>query len=155
MGNTTSQTINTITYCDKLWPNFDEELIKTDHDYIAEVYCARDKALDLKSEDQILNSLIKLGYYNINTAKETNKFISKQLQKKILQQQSQYDQSFMSKTISQIKDDFIVSDEYIKFQDSLNRRVQRALTLSAHTHHRIISMFYKDLTIEELIYLGV
>ena len=120
-------------------------LIGIEKDYTVQAYLKRDKSMNLIPNEQIIYSLSKLGYYNINVQFEINKFLNNKLFNLPLD---------TSKTIDEIYQDIMKTDEYTKFWNNLNTNIGRSMCLSKYIDSSDIEGFYNDLTIDELNYIG-
>lgn len=120
-------------------------LIGIEKDYTVQAYLKRDKSMNLIPNEQILYSLSKLGYYNINVQYQINKFLNNKLFHLPLD---------TSKTIDEIYQEIMKTDEYTIFWNNLNKSIGRAMCLSKYINSSDIEGFYNDLTIDELNYIG-
>ncbi len=120
-------------------------LIGIEKDYTVQAYIARDKSMNFNPNEQIIFSLSKLGYYNINAQYEINKFLNNKLF--ILPLDT-------TKTINEIYDTIMTTNEYKTFIDNLNNNIGRSFYLSKYIDSSDLEGFYNDLTLEELSYIG-
>lgn len=125
----------------------DENLLGKNKDYTIDSYCKRDNVMNINSNDQIVNSLKKLGYYNIDQNFECNRYIidSLMLDSKNLDK---------TKTINKLSEEFKETTKYKTFVHNINSRIGRALVLSSFINSGNSNNFYNALTLEELNYLG-
>lgn len=124
----------------------DKNLLGKNKDYTIDSYCKRDNVMNINSNDQIVNSLKKLGYYNIDQNNECNNYISNS----VLLKNKNLDKS---KTINELFDEFKQTSDYKNFVNNVNTRIGRALVLSSFINSGNLINFYDALTLEELNYL--
>jgi hypothetical protein len=153
MGINTSQSVDIASPCTPFNTinMLNEDLIGKDYVYTIQAYYMRDKQFDTNNTDQIINSIKKLGYYNINIIKESDSYCMKKLGNIL---SSKFNSDIMSKTIDSIMIQIKNSDDYKNFQLKLNKRLERSIILSKYLHHNDTLDFYKNLTLDELIMIG-
>ena len=129
--------------------SFNQELIGIDRDITINAYYNRDKEMSLNN--QIIQHLTKLEYYNIDSVSENKKFLNYMLRKTI-SVDTDNDNTTVNDLINQIK----TSEEYRSFQNNLSLRITRSIQLSGHINsmQNDCLEFYKNLTLDELNYLG-
>ena len=125
----------------------DENLLGKNKNYTVDSYCKRDDIMNINDNDQIINSLKKLGYYNIDQNNECNNYISNS----VISKNKNHDKT---KTLNELFDEFKETTEYKNFLHNINIRIGRALVLSSFINTGNIINFYNALTLEELNYLG-
>jgi hypothetical protein len=125
--------------------SINDALIGIEKDYTVQAYIARDKSMNFNPNEQIIFSLSKLGYYNINLQYQINKFLNKKLFQLPIDS---------NKTIGEFYDDIMKTDEYKQFIDNVNKNIGRAFYLSKYIGSSDIEGFYNDLTLEELSCIG-
>ena len=125
----------------------DDDLLGKNKNYTVDTYYKRDELMNINGSNQIIHSLKKLGYYNIDQNFECNRYIidSLMLNSKILDK---------TKTLNKLCDEFKETTEYKKFLNNINSRIGRALVLSSFINSNDTLNFYNALTLEELNYLG-
>ena len=126
--------------------NIDNNLLGSNKDYTIEAYCKRDELKNINSRDHIINSLKKLGYYNVDQNTDCQNYI-----KHCVLFKNNLD---ITKTLQEMMDDFKETDDYKNFVINTNIRIGRALVLSSFINSNDIKNFYNALTLEELNYLG-
>ena len=124
----------------------DDNLLGTNKNYTVDTYYKRDELMNINGSNQIIHSLKKLGYYNIDQNFECNKYIidSLMLNSKILDK---------TKTLDKLSNEFKETTEYKNFLNNINSRIGRALVLSSFINSNDTLNFYNALTLEELNYL--
>jgi hypothetical protein len=132
-----------------------ELLIGIDYNHTVMAYTTRDKVMNLVPNEQILYSLQKLGYYNVNFVEETKSFIIDNVCKKIkVDLSNDWEASLKYEQIYGIMEGFKETDIFKNFLNKLNVRLGRALVLSKFIGSNENEKFYNSLTLEELNYLG-
>ena len=133
----------------------DELLIGIDYNHTVMAYITRDKVMQLIPNEQILNSLQKLGYYNVNFIDESKNFIIDNVCKKIkMDLTNNWEASVKYEQLYNIMEEFKETDTFKSFVNKLNFRLGRALELSKFINSDNNEQFYNALTLEELNYLG-
>lgn len=124
----------------------DDNLLGKNKNYTVDTYYKRDELMNINGSNQIIHSLKKLGYYNIDQNFECNKYImdSLMLNSKILDK---------TKTLDKLSNEFKETTEYKNFLNNINSRIGRALVLSSFINSNDTLNFYNALTLEELNYL--
>ena len=125
----------------------DDDLLGKNKNYTVDTYYKRDVVMNINGCDQIINSLKKLGYYNIDQNFECNRYIidSLMLDSKNLDK---------TKTIDKLSEEFKETTKYKTFVHNINSRIGRALVLSSFINSNDTLNFYNALTLEELNFLG-
>ena len=125
----------------------DDNLLGINKNYTIDTYYKRDALMNINGSDHIINSLKKLGYYNIDQNFECNRYIidSLMLDSKNLDK---------TKTIDKLSEEFKETTKYKTFVHHINSRIGRALVLSSFINSNDTLNFYNALTLEELNYLG-
>ena len=133
----------------------DELLIGIDYNHTVMAYVTRDKVMHLIPNEQILNSLQKLGYYNVNFIDESKNFIIDNVCKKIkMDLTNNWESSVKYEQLHSSIEEFKETDTFKNFVNKLNSRLSRALLLSKFISSNDNEKFYNSLTLEELNYLG-
>jgi hypothetical protein len=125
----------------------DDNLLGINKNYTIDTYYKRDALMNINGSDHIINSLKKLGYYNIDQNFECNRYIidSLMLDSKNLDK---------TKTIDKLSEEFKETTKYKTFVHNINSRIGRALVLSSFINSNDTLNFYNALTLEELNFLG-
>lgn len=128
-------------------------LIGVDHDTTVQAYLERDSSMNLDPNVQILKSLQKLGYYNINVTQEQKTFLIEHLCKNLkLELTNNWNIAANLDAHSQILN--TLDPDYQKFLDGVNKRIVRSMVLSKYIGSGNTSGFYHALTLDELSYVG-
>lgn len=132
-----------------------EALIGIDYHHTVNAFIVRDKLMNIDPNQQVINCLQKLRYYNINMPAEIQRFLVNETTKKISTNVSNdFDSSYRFKTFDTVMEEVKNSNEFNDFMKNLNHRVSRAFTLSVFHKNPSMEKFYNSLTLEELNYLG-
>lgn len=133
----------------------DELLIGIDYNHTVMSYVTRDKVMHLIPNEQILHSLQKLGYYNVNFVDESKNFIIDNVCKKIkMDLTNNWDAMIKNEQLSNIMEEFKETNTFKDFLNKLNCRLGRAVVLSKFINSNDNEKFYNALTLEELSYIG-
>lgn len=132
-----------------------DALIGIDKNHTVNAFYIRDKLMNLNTNFQIINTMKKLGYYNIDIIVETKKFILDNIAKKIIiELNNNWDSSIKSKTVDNIIVEIKESLDYKLFIVMLNKKIGRAMELSKFVNYTDTCDFYNGLTLEELQFIG-
>lgn len=134
-----------------------ENLIGVDFNVTVNAYCARDFSMGLNCHEQIIKSLKKLGYYNINIPNDINNYCLKKITELISDEfKNNFESDLRTKTIEQLISEIKSTNDFDYFQNKLNFKQGRAILLSKYVngHCNDIASFYNSLTLDELNYLG-
>ena len=135
--------------------SLNDALIGVDKNHTATAFYVRDKLMNLNNNTQIINSLKKLGFYNIDMIFESKKYILDNIaQSIIIELNNNWESNIKYKTIDSIINLIKESQNYKLFDTMLHTRVGRSMVLSKFISHVDTFEFYNSLTIEELTYLG-
>lgn len=115
----------------------------------ATMYYERDLLMNLKPENQIKQSLEKLGYINTDHELRKNNFIKNKLTTKILSDELNTNLSINS-LINQIENSY----EYVSYCQYLDNSKKRGVELEKYLISNDVKNFYNSCTEEELAYLG-
>ena len=127
--------------------NSDNNLIGNDRLTTVNAYYLRNLEMNINNNNNIIKSLKKLGYYNLDVEEEYKRYYIDTLFKKIDNELSNnWDSSIKNKTINDLMSDNI--------DPSLTSRIDRSNILSKYLNKDDTLDFYNDLTLEELNYLG-
>ena len=133
----------------------DELLIGIDYNHIVMSYVTRDKVMHLIPNEQILHSLQKLGYYNVNFVDESKNFIIDNVCKKIkMDLTNNWDAMIKNEQLFNIIEEFKETNTFKDFLNKLNFRLGRAVVLSKFINSNDNEKFYNALTLEELSHIG-
>jgi hypothetical protein len=116
---------------------------------IATMYYERDLQMNLKPENQIKQSLKKLGYLNTDYELRKNNFIKNKLTTKLLSDELNTSLSINS-LINEIENSF----EYVSYCQYLDSIKKRGTELEEFLTSNDVKNFYNSCTEEELSYLG-
>lgn len=129
----------------------EESMIGIDYNITVNAYYQRDVSMNLNNTNTIINSLKKLGYYNINLNIEEENYIKSKIivwiKKNICLQSGNVT---LNDIISQIKN----SEDYAHYTNKLNQKLQRYNILSGFVNSTDTFDFYSTLTLDELNYIG-
>ena len=135
--------------------SINDALIGIDKNHTVNAFYIRDKLMNFNTNFQIISSMKKLGYYNIDIIVETKKFILDNIAKKIIiELNNNWDSAIKSRTIDNIILEIKESLDYKLFIVILNKKIGRAMELSKFVNHTDTCDFYNSLTLEELQYIG-
>lgn len=130
---------------------FENELIGLDKNNTVNAYYMRDITMNINNSGQIVQSLKKLCYYEINEKIEDEAYIKSKLV-------SWIKQNSYSNIASMYLSDFIFdtrnSSDFLQFKVRQSQRIQRSNDLNLHKDDKDTYNFYSSLTLEELNSLG-
>jgi hypothetical protein len=130
---------------------FENSMIGVDCNNTINAYYQRDISMNLNNTNTIVQSLKKLGYYNLNLNLEEEIYLKAQVINWIKNNSySQFVNLSLQDIISQIKN----TEDYSRFINRLNSRIERASNLSNLVNTTDTFDFYSALTLDELNYLG-
>ena len=131
-----------------------DALIGFDRNPTANTFYIRDKLMNLNNNTQIINSLKKLGYYNIDMIFESKKYILDNIsQTIIIELNNNWESNIKYKTIESLINQIKESQNYKIFENLLHNKLGRSMVLSKFISHVDTFEFYNNLTLEELTYL--
>jgi len=111
--------------------------------------------MNTNTNNQIIDSLKKLRYYNIDLMTEEKNYILDHLAQTInIELNNNWDSDIKSKTINDIILQIKQSQNYKLFLIMLNTRIGRAMVLSKFINYNDTFNFYDALTLNELQFLG-
>ena len=135
--------------------SLNDALIGVDKNKTATAFYVRDKLMNINNNTQIINSLKKLGYYNIDMMFESKKYILDNISQLIvIELNNNWDSNIKYKTIDSIINQIKESQNYKVFENILHTKVGRSMILSKFISYHDTYEFYNTLTLEELAYLG-
>lgn len=129
---------------------FEESMIGIERNNTINAYYQRDITMNLNNANTIVQSLKKLGYYNVNNMEEES-YLKAQIINWI--KHNSY-QQHLNLTISDIISQIINTQDYSHFVNRLNHRIERSNNLSGYINLSDTFEFYSALTLDELNYLG-
>jgi hypothetical protein len=130
---------------------FDIELVGIELTNTINAYYLRDLATGIVNANPIVNSLKKLGYYNIDISKEEETFMKGKIISWIAG--SNYANIENINIIDLIKN-IKATQDYALFTERTNRRIQRSNELNKYIDITDTYEFYSSLTLDELNILG-
>lgn len=128
--------------------SFDHNLIGIDHNTTVNIYYLRDVQMNINNNETIINSLKKLGYYNIESV-----LINHQINNVLLKIKNELSNNFQSSIRSKTLNE-IITDEYNEHANLFSERIERTNILSKFLTKNDTLDFYNSLTLEELSFLG-
>ena len=117
---------------------------------IVELYCDRDREMNLDLYKLLNNHLSKLDYNYINKSMELKKYIDNKYVFNITN--NKLDPAKI--TYTEWVKNFKLSLEYLEFQKHLDNKIKRSIILSKFAGSNKNKEFYEKCTEEELTYLG-
>jgi len=128
-----------------------ENLIGLDIHHTAEAFYIRDKLMNTNNNQQIINCLKKLRYYNIDIGFETKKYILENItQKIVLDLSNNWESPIKYRSINALIEEIKNTHNYKIFLYMLNARIGRSMNLSKYISHNDTLSFYNELSLEEL-----
>jgi hypothetical protein len=130
-----------------------EALIGKDYDTTVMAYYVRDQTMNIDPTDHITKCLIKLRYYNIDSAKDFKRFYVNSIHRILTNSPNlnEYIHMTIADLILSIKD----TPENAIIENNINYRIQRATMLSKFLSLQTDTLaFYKALTLDELEHIG-
>jgi hypothetical protein len=122
-----------------------------DKESLAGEYYLRDKNMGANNSKTILDSMKKLGYYNIDSKTREETFIKNQilgyLKGKSYEEFTTSNLIFLTESIKH-------SEDFLKYKKRILLDIERSKELSKYLEETDTQKFYQNLTIEELNYLG-
>lgn len=132
-----------------------DALIGIDKKETAMAFYMRDNLMNTNTNNQIIDSLKKLRYYNIDLMTEERNYILDHLAQTInIELNNNWDSDIKSKTINDMILQIKQSQNYKLFLIMLNSRIGRAMVLSKFINYNDTFNFYDALTLNELQFLG-
>ena len=111
----------------------------------------RDLIKNYFPQEQVIKYLKQLNYYNIDTHKESKKYLINTINNMISIELNNNFNSIKNKTIQQLIFQIKQSDDYKNFISKINTNIERAFVLSKYIIEcNNVLNFYNALTIEEL-----
>ena len=137
----------------------DMSLIGVDKASTVQAYYNRDVFLQVNHTTQIVDSLKKLGYYNLaeRAVHELQTFkIKKLIYLVSTSLRTNYNDGIRERTIDELLYSIEELNDFVIFQNELNVKVERSEALKLHVNLIDVNIlnFYDDLTLEELNILG-
>lgn len=130
---------------------YEASLVGIDKINTINAYYHRDVTMNLNNTNTIINSLKKLGYFNININLEEEKFLKSKLISKIKNEPLDI---FYQQNIHNIMTEIKNTNDYATFIQRVNHRLERVNELNNHCNDNDVYNFYSALTLDELNYLG-
>ena len=128
----------------------DIALIGINKEHTVKCYYKRDNEMGINTNNQIIESMKKLGYYNIDSVMATKNYILNSVTKIIAKDMDAVRNNTVDNLISKVKN----SMDYSIFITILNHKINRAVQLTKFISQNDTYDFYNTLTIDELSFLG-
>jgi hypothetical protein len=114
------------------------------HNEVVKMYVDRDNNMKLDCVEYILISIKKLGYYNLNVPYELDKRV-----------QTKFNQlNIKDISYNDYKKTFETTEEYNGMVTNITHKIERSIKLAKYIGTNLNEEFYRDCTLDELMYLG-
>ena len=130
---------------------FENDLIGLDKTSTINAYYARDINMNINNSQNIVHSLKKLGFCEIDMITEEHLYVKNKV---ICWIKSSAYLNLVNTNLSDIISEIRNSNDFRQFKDHLIRRIRRTEELNIHINDADTYNFYSRLTLEELNHLG-